>query len=72
MFPESMENMQTVDLIYPNLSVQSFITLSQQCYYILDSQGLVIANFCINSSHECIVIIEKFSRMHNNNRDNVI
>ncbi|VDK79425.1 unnamed protein product [Onchocerca ochengi] len=39
MFPESMENMQTVDLIYPNLSVQSFITLSQQCYYILDSQG---------------------------------
>ncbi|KAM3728165.1 Soluble guanylate cyclase gcy-35 [Dirofilaria immitis] len=38
-FPENIENMQTIDIIYPNLSVQSFVTLSQQFYYLLDSQG---------------------------------
>ncbi|KAK6113230.1 WD domain G-beta repeat family protein [Brugia pahangi] len=38
-FPENIENMQTVNLIYPNLTVQSFVAVSQQCYYILDLQG---------------------------------
>ncbi|CAG9537380.1 unnamed protein product [Cercopithifilaria johnstoni] len=38
-FPENIENMQTVDVIFPSLSVQSFVALSRQCYYILDSEG---------------------------------
>ncbi|VDK77009.1 unnamed protein product [Litomosoides sigmodontis] len=38
-FPEKIEDMQVVDVLYPNISVQSFVALSQQCYYILDSEG---------------------------------
>ncbi|MCP9263247.1 hypothetical protein DINM_006584 [Dirofilaria immitis] len=48
-FPENIENMQTIDIIYPNLSVQSFVTLSQQFYYLLDSQGSAIATFVNNA-----------------------
>ncbi|KAL3990826.1 hypothetical protein ACH3XW_33380 [Acanthocheilonema viteae] len=42
-FPENIEDMQTVDVIFPSISVQSFVALSQQCYYILDLQGILYA-----------------------------
>uniref|UniRef100_A0A915PMQ4 tRNA (34-2'-O)-methyltransferase regulator WDR6 n=1 Tax=Setaria digitata TaxID=48799 RepID=A0A915PMQ4_9BILA len=47
-FPENIKNMQTMDVIYPNISVQSFVALSQQHYYILDSQGTLFETNAIS------------------------